>query len=91
MEVIIKLGYLCYDCGDIPVICARCIFLRCFTVISRMSAFSSLECLELCVKIRIDLDIGGYVMRFISMQSRCNCKNQSDIQATYIFFQSIQD
>lgn len=29
------------------VICARCMFLRCFTVISRMSAFSSLECLEL--------------------------------------------
>lgn len=29
------------------VICARCRFRRCFTVISRMSAFSSLECLEL--------------------------------------------
>lgn len=31
-----------------PVICARCRFRRCLTVISRMSAFSSLECRELC-------------------------------------------
>lgn len=31
----------------LPVIWARCRFRRCFTVISRMSAFSSLECLEL--------------------------------------------
>lgn len=29
------------------VICARCMFRRCFTVISRISAFSSFECLEL--------------------------------------------
>lgn len=34
---------------NLPLIWTRCRFLKCFTVISRMSAFSNLECLELCV------------------------------------------
>lgn len=35
-------------CKNLPPIWTRCRFRKCLTVISRMSAFSSLECLELC-------------------------------------------
>lgn len=75
--------------GDLPVICARCMFLRCFTVISRMSAFSSLECLELCVKIRVWL---RHVLLWSDTWTLTHFgKTRSQIWSTYIFFQSIQD
>lgn len=79
-----------------PVICARCMFLRCFTVISRISAFSSLECLELCGwKQRCNDQYRQFQLHnksctFNYRVITCYLKAEWKADA-YVFFQGVQD
>lgn len=63
-----------------PLIWTRCRFLKCFTVISRMSAFSNLECLELCGTKCAQREV--IFARF---------KTDNAPMQTYVFFKRVQD